>query len=104
MSRIWYEMTNNHENLLATFEVRVNDLISFCDKLKEESMELQQALALKDAEISQLKQVIKELHAEYNNLLIAKIISVQESEMKEAQQRLSKLVREVDKCIALLNE
>ncbi|WP_106829453.1 hypothetical protein [Parabacteroides pacaensis] len=97
-------MTNNHENLLATFEVRVNDLISFCDKLKEESMELQQALALKDAEISQLKQVIKELHAEYNNLLIAKIISVQESEMKEAQQRLSKLVREVDKCIALLNE
>lgn len=97
-------MTNNHENLLATFEVRVNDLISFCDKLKEENRELQEALALRDAEISQFKQVIKELHAEYNNLLMAKVISLQEREVKEAQQRLLKLVREVDKCIALLNE
>lgn len=97
-------MTKDHEKLLATFEVRVGDLISFCNKLKEENAGLKEALSRKDSEISQLEQMIEGLNTKYNNLLTAKVISAQNGEMKEAQQRLSKLVREVDKCIALLNE
>lgn len=97
-------MTEEHEKLLATFEVRLGDLISLCNKLKEENTGLQEALSLKDTEVSQLKQMIDALNIKYNNLLTAKALSAQTGDVKDAQQRLSKLVREVDRCIALLNE
>ena len=48
--------------------------------------------------------VIEELNAKCDNMLTARVVSVNEGEMKSARMRLSKLVREVDKCIALLNE
>ena len=38
------------------------------------------------------------------NLKTATAISLNGSDVKETKLRLSKLVREVDKCIALLNE
>ena len=40
----------------------------------------------------------------YTNLKTATTISLNGSDVKETKLRLSKLVREVDKCIALLNE
>lgn len=97
-------MTENHENLLAAFEVRIGDLMSFCNRLKEENAGLKGALEEKISEIGQLKRMVEEWNAKYDNLLAARILSVEEGDVKEAQQRLAKLVREVDKCIALLNE
>ena len=47
---------------------------------------------------------IKELEDMYANLKSARIISINDNELKDTRQRLMKLVREVDKCIALLNE
>ena len=47
---------------------------------------------------------LMELNAKCDNMLTARVVSVNEGEMKSARMRLSKLVREVDKCIALLNE
>lgn len=104
MCRIWREMTENHENLLAAFEVRIGDLMSFCNRLKEENAGLKETLEEKTSEIGRLKRMVEELNARYDNLLAARILSVEEGDVKEAQQRLAKLVREVDKCIALLNE
>ena len=40
----------------------------------------------------------------YNDLKTATAISLDGSDVKGTKQRLTKLVREVDKCIALLNE
>ena len=45
-----------------------------------------------------------ELEVNYTNLKTATAISLNGSDVKETKLRLSKLVREVDKCIALLNE
>ena len=44
------------------------------------------------------------LEDDYTNLKTAMTISLNGSDVKETKLRLSKLVREVDKCIALLNE
>ncbi len=46
----------------------------------------------------------KELWRLTTNLKTATTISLNGSDVKETKLRLSKLVREVDKCIALLNE
>ena len=45
-----------------------------------------------------------ELHKKnYANLKLAKMIEISDDELKNAKQRLAKLVRDVDKCIALIN-
>ncbi len=51
--------------------------------------------------LSYIPYIIK---AVYTNLKTATAISLNGSDVKETKLRLSKLVREVDKCIALLNE
>ena len=87
-------MTEDHKRLLAVFEVRVRDLMALCDQQKRRI----------DEELRQAKDMIEGLNAKCDNMLTARIVSTNEEEMKNARMRLSKLVREVDKCIALLNE
>ena len=104
MCSIWCELTEDHKRLLAVFEVRVRDLMALCDQQKRRIDELTAALSLKDEELRQAKDMIEGLNAKCDNMLTARIVSTNEEEMKNARMRLSKLVREVDKCIALLNE
>ncbi|MDH6356223.1 hypothetical protein [Parabacteroides sp. PF5-9] len=97
-------MTEDQERLLAVFEVRVRDLIAFCDKQKLKIDELSDILKKKENELQQAQQLIEELHAKCDNMLTARVFSTDEKAIKKARTQLSKLVREVDKCIALLNE
>ena len=97
-------MTEDHKRLLAVFEVRVRDLMELCDKQKQRIGELEGFLVQKEEELQQAIKTIEELNTKCDNMLTARIVSTNEEEMKNARMRLSKLVREVDKCIALLNE
>ena len=74
------------------------------DEIKQENADLKQLLIKKDEEIHQLEQSRKELEARYTDLKMARTISLYDKDIKDTKQRLSSLVREVDKCIALLNE
>ncbi len=74
------------------------------DELKQENADLKLLLSKKDEEIKQLEQSRKELEAQYTDLKMARTISLYDKDIKDTKQRLSSLVREVDKCIALLNE
>ena len=97
-------MTEDQERLLAIFEVRVRDLIALCEERKMKIGELEVALKQAKTENQELNNQIEELKAKCDNMLTAQVVSVNEADMKSARMRLSKLVREVDKCIALLNE
>jgi uncharacterized coiled-coil DUF342 family protein len=97
------EMTQDQERLLAVFEVRVRDLMNVCDRQKQKIDELAGFLDSKDKELQQAMQAIEEWKAKYDSMLTAHIVSASEKEIKSAKKRLSNLVREVDKCIALLN-
>lgn len=73
-------------------------------ELKKENATLKQLLSEKEEEIVRMADSQKELEARYTNLKMARMISINDNELRDTKQRLSKLVREVDKCIALLNE
>lgn len=97
-------MTDDQKKLLAVFEARVRQLMFLCDAQRTEIARLKLSLNQKEQDIQQAQMAINDLNTKYDNLMMARIISVQEGDLKNAKQRLSKLVREVDKCIALLNE
>ena len=97
-------MTEEQVKLIAVFESKVMQLMYLCDEQKQELSRLKEALNQKDSELQREILRSEELAVKCNNLLTARVVSVKEGEIKSAKTRLSRLVREVDKCIALLNE
>ncbi len=104
MYNLGVEMTEEDKKLLSTFEARLRHLMYLHNEQKRENAEMKQLLEEKEKEVVRLRSDYSELEVVYANLKIAKTISLTDSEVKDTKQRLSKLVREVDKCIALLNE
>ena len=74
------------------------------DELKQENANLRNLLMQKEQEILQLEQSRKELEVQFTDLKMARTLSLYDKDIKDAKQRLSGLVREIDRCIALLNE
>ena len=86
-------MTAEEEKTIRLLETRTRQLILKFQQQKEENEQLLNELVNKDDE---------ELTADYNNLKMAKMLEVSDGDLALAKQRIGRLVREVDKCIALL--
>ncbi len=97
-------MTDAQKKTLTEFEARVRQFMFMYETLKLENDELKSQIAEKNEQLLQASEEIKSLKVKYDNLKMARIIAVRQDDFKGAKQRLSKLVREVEKCIALLNE
>ncbi len=97
-------MTDEEKKLLSTFETRLRHLIYLHDELKRENGELRRLLAAQKEENTRQQTAYQVLKQNYTDLKTAATISLNGSDVNETKLRLSKLVREVDKCIALLNE
>ena len=95
-------MTAEEERTIRLLETRTRQLILKFQQQKEENEQLLNDLATKDNELQAFKQKSKELQAEYNNLKMAKMLEVSDGDLAQAKQRINHLVRDVDKCIALL--
>ena len=97
-------MADDPKKLLNTLAARIRHLIYQCTTLETKNKELNQVLAQKDAKIQELEQVISQLNTRYMNLKTARSVAGDDPDVKETKNRFNKLVREIDKCIALLNE
>lgn len=90
-------MAGNEKELCAVLDVRLQDLLALCDEQEQKIKDLTEI-------IRQMKEEYRILNARYTDMLTATCIAfVDGGERKEAKRRLSELVREVDKCLALLN-
>lgn len=96
-------MTEEDKKLVNTFETQLRHLIYLHDELKRENVQLKQLLDMEKLKNETVRAEYKTLETNYTNLKTATAISLNGSDVKETKLRLSKLVREVDKCIALLN-
>ena len=97
-------MTEEEKKLLNSFETQLRHWIYLHDELKRENAELKKLLENEKLKNEKVQAQYDELEVSYTNLKTATAISLNGSDVKETKLRLSKLVREVDKCIALLNE
>ena len=58
----------------------------------------------RDARIKQLEAQLTQAQNDYNSLKMAKMIEITDSDLEGSKKRLSKLIRDVNKCITLLSE
>lgn len=96
-------MTKEEETRLHVFETRVRQLILAYDDLRKENNRLRSDIKNKEEENKRLSEEIEALRLSYIRLKTAKMMEIGDDDMKNARQRLSQLVSEIDKCIALLN-
>jgi hypothetical protein len=97
-------MTDDEKKRLDTFEARLRQLIFLYEEEKRKTAGLEQLLTEKEYEKEKVCAERDALEQKYANLKNAMAISLNGGDVKETKQRLSNLVREVDKCIALLNK
>ncbi len=97
-------MTDPEQNLLIEFQLKVKQMIAKHEKLKQEKD--QQSIIIEGLEktINQLRLENSLLDQKYENVKLAKMLVVSDDDNKDAKNRIQKLVREIDKCIALLNK
>ena len=96
-------MTSDEQKRIRSFEARVRQLLLQYRNLQEENNSLQADLKQKDNEIAQLNSQLKSLDETYQHLKIAKFMEISDGDIKSAKLRMTRLVREVNRCIGLLN-
>ena len=94
-------MTQN-EKTLAAFEARVRQLILRFQELKKENEELYQMVERNEQDIKSLRGQLTQADNDYNSLKMAKMMEISHGDLQGAKDRLSKLIREVNKCISML--
>lgn len=96
-------MTGEEKLLLEDFKAKLRLLMKRHSVLKAERDELKAKLAGMEQNLTDLKSEHQQLVKKYDDLKIAKVLSVGDDEQKLVKQRINKIVREIDKCIAQLN-
>ena len=95
-------MTPQERKALKDFETRVRKLMLDFRQLRAERSSLQRQVETLEAQLETEKAKGRELGRELSSLRMAHIVRFEEGDIKEARSKLNKMVREVDKCIALL--
>lgn len=96
-------MTKDEETALHTLETRVRQLILRYKKLEDENRQLTAAVEESRKAVEDVQAENDRLRRNYDNLKLAKMMDISDDDLKNAKSRLAKLVRDIDKCIALLN-
>ena len=91
-------------NIVNNIEIKLGKFIAKYEQVKQEKLMLQQendvsvaALELKEKEVLNLQEKIKLMN-------ISKSVDASKQEVKETRLKINEYVREIDKCIALLNK
>ncbi len=96
-------MTPN-EKTIANFETRLRQMILRFQELKKENQELYAMVDKNEQNIKQLQAKLDQEQQNYNSLKMAKMIEITDGDLDGAKERLSKLIRDVNKCIAILSD
>ena len=90
-------------NTLSSIELKVSKLVESYKELKKiksdldtEKNQLFEKLSAKEIEIASLQEKIKLIN-------ISKTVDVSSDDIKNTRMKINSYVREIDKCIALLN-
>lgn len=95
---------NANEKTLNTFATRVRQMILQYEELKKETSDLYALVAQHEEEIKDLQSQLRQEQENYRTLKMAKMLEVTDGDMEVAKKRVTKLIRDVNKCITLLSE
>ncbi len=97
-------MDHEQDEIVNELKEKIKIIISFVDQAHEEKDSLKQEITDLNNRIKQNEIELTELKNRYTNLKIAKSIVAGDEDVHDARIKVNRIVREIDKCIALLNK
>ena len=92
------------EMTLALFQTRVRQMLLKFQQFKKENDELYGMVDRSEKEIERLRGELEQKSKEYDTLKMMKMVEVSDGDIEKTKNRLAKLIRDVNKCIAILSE
>lgn len=97
-------MTESEKNILEQFEYNIRRLRDNYLQAVQQNKKLENMFREREEKFQELLQRNSVLEQKYNNLKQAKVISLSDSEIGVTKEKLTKLVREIDRCIESLKK
>lgn len=97
-------MTDEEQLLLNNLKLNVQQFFGEFARIENEKKELEKNVLNLKQEIELLKNEKTEISRRNEQLKLATHLLSGVDENREAKQKINKLIREIDKCIALLNK
>ncbi|GAB4285332.1 MAG: hypothetical protein Kow0068_10680 [Marinilabiliales bacterium] len=97
-------MEKKYEETYDKLKENITDLILLYERVSDDNKNLNEQLKLVQKELEEKQKKINELEEKFQSLVMAKSLSsVDEEDSDLTKKRIDRMVREIDKCIALLN-
>jgi hypothetical protein len=97
-------MDSRFDEIFSNLRQRIRSVIALFEEQKSKADELRKRNLELSEQIDMLESKLGEMDKKYENLKIAKVLSsVPGEDVHETKLQVNKIVREIDKCIALLN-
>jgi hypothetical protein len=97
-------MDKSAEALSLKVYRQTKQLMKKYELLRVENKSLNEKIQQKNNDLIDAHTQITELRKKNADLMLANMLGVTEEERKMSKQRLTKMMREIDKCIALLTK
>lgn len=105
LCRFWCTyMADSPRKVIDSLHTHVTELITRHEALRERCEKLESRLRERNNTVEELKKKLEGIESKYRNLLMAQAVVSEKGDFSEARSRFEKLVREIDKCISLLND
>ena len=95
---------NPNEQALANFQTRVRQMILQFQELKKESNDLRTIIAKNEQDMKDLRAKLAQAENDYMSLKTAKMMEITDGDLESAKARLARMIRDVNKCIAILSD
>ena len=92
------------DKTIVEFQTKVRALILQFQNRKKENDELYVMLEKNEDDVRNLRQQLQDKQREFDAFKAAKMLEVADGDIQSARERLAKLIRDVNKCIAVLSE
>jgi len=93
----------NHDDFISLLEGKIKQVIHVAEGHKADNEQLKQQIAELSQRLRAKDQELKVLESKYHSLRLAKTLSPSYDDAKNVKSQVNRMVREIDKCIALLN-
>jgi chromosome segregation ATPase len=97
-------MTEESLSQVKELREKIHQIFSEFEKMEKRNEELQQEIISLKNKVQFLEVEKGLLGTKYENLKLAKAVESGSDDMQAARNKMNKLMREIDKCVALLND
>ena len=90
-------------NLISNIEKKLSNLLSSYENLKDKNLKLNDENNKLISKIEDNSQIINSLNNKIKIISISKSVDVSKNDIKQTKLKINEYIREIDKCIAQLN-